>query len=120
MARAFAFTAAFAAGLALVGALINLATSHIPGNSPGANPLSGVQVPVLDQGSPSPDSSSGSPAAQQPPVPYSEGSCVSGNFSGKTPEGVSGTSCSSGQAEYEIIDEFPDATDPKACEGIKG
>jgi len=121
MARAFAFAVAFAAALALVGALINLATSHIPGNPSGANPLSGVQVPVLDQGSSSPDSSSGSPAAQQAPAPYPDGSCVSGDFSGKTPKDVSGTSCSSGQAEYEIIDEFPGATDPTAaCEGVKG
>jgi hypothetical protein len=118
MARAFAFAVAFAVALALVGALINMATSHIPGNSSGANPLSGVQVPVLDQGS---SSSSGSPAAQQAPAPYPAGSCVSGDFSGKTPEDVSGASCSSGQAEYEIVDEFPGATDPKAaCEGIKG
>jgi len=116
MARAFAFAVAFAAALALVGALINLATSHIPGNSSGANPLQGVQVPVLDQGS----SSSGPPAAQQTPIPYPDGSCVSGDFSGKTPEDVSGASCSSGQAEYEIVKEFPDATDPKVCEGVEG
>lgn len=116
MARAFAFAVAFAAVLALVGALINLATSHIPGNSSGTNPLQGVQVPVLDQGS----SSSGSPAAQRAPAPYPDGSCVSGDFSGKTPEDVSGASCSSDQAEYEIIDEFPGATNPKACKGVKG
>jgi hypothetical protein len=128
MVRAFAVAVAFAAALALVGALINMATSHIPGNSSGSNPLSGVQVPVQapagnpDQGSLSPASSpsSSSPAAQQAPVPYSDGSCVSGNFSGSTPEDVSGAPCSSGQAEYEIVKEFPGATDPKVCEGVEG
>lgn len=128
MVRAFAVAVAFAAALALAGALINLATSHIPGNSSGSNPLSGAQVPLQapagnpDQGSPSPASSppSSSTAAQQAPVPYSDGSCVSGNFSGATPKDVSGAPCSSGQAEYEIVKEFPGATDPKVCEGVKG
>jgi hypothetical protein len=128
MVRAFVVTVAFTAALALAGALINLATSHIPGNSSGSNPLSGVQVPVQapagnpDQGSPSPapSPSSSSPAAQQAPAPYADGSCVSGNFSGATPENVSGASCSSGKAEYEIVKEFPGATDPNVCEGVEG
>jgi hypothetical protein len=127
MVRAFAVAVAFSAALALIGALINLATSQIPGNSSGSNPLSGVQVPVLapagnpDQGSlsPPPSPSPRSPAAQQAPIPYSDGSCVSGNFSGSTPKDVSGAPCSSGQAEYEIVKEFPGATDPKVCEGVE-
>jgi hypothetical protein len=118
--RVFAVAVAFAAALALVGALINMATSHIPGNSSGSNPLSGVQVPVQGSLSPASSPSSSSPAAEQAPIPYSDGSCVSGNFSGSTPEDVSGAPCSSGQAEYEIVKEFPGATDPKVCEGVEG
>jgi hypothetical protein len=79
---------------------------------PGGNP---------NQGSPSPAVSPSSlPAVQQQPVPYSEGSCLSGNFSGSTPKDVNGAPCSSSEAEYRIVKEFPDATDPSVCEGVPG
>lgn len=133
MIRAFTITVTFAAALALAGALINLMTSSIPGNSSGSNPVAQVpvQVPALnaDQGSPTstllassspPSAQQVPPAAQQPPTPYPDGSCVSGNFSGSTPKDVSEASCSSGQAEYEVIKEFPGATDPSECEGVEG
>lgn len=119
MVRALAIAVTFTAALALIGALINLATSHIPGNSPGSNPVPPVQVPALSANQNS-TSSQASPAAQQTPTLYPDGSCVSGNFSGRTPEDVSEASCSSDQAEYEIIEEFPGATNPKVCEGVDG
>lgn len=124
MIRAFAITVAFTAALALIGALVNLATSHIPGNSPGSNPVPPVQVPAVSVNQNSTASasspSSSPPAAQQTPTLYPDGSCVSGNFSGQTPKDVSEASCSSGQAEYKVIEEFPGATDPKVCEGVAG
>ena len=122
MVRAFALTIACAAAFALIGALINWAISYIPGNSPGSNTMPGVQVPLApaqwSQSSPSPRQSSSSPTVQQAPVPYSSGSCLAGNFFKSTPEDVSKVPCSSGQAEYQIIKEFPGASDPSVCESV--
>lgn len=115
MIRIFVLTVAFSTALALVGAVINLAISHIPGNSAGSNPLSGVQVPI-----PVKSPSSPPPAMQQQPVPYSVGSCLSGRFSGKTPKNVIGAPCSSRGAKYQIIKKFPGATNPLVCNGIHG
>jgi hypothetical protein len=117
-ARAFAVTVAFAVVLAVIGALVNSAISHIPGGSPGSNPL----VPVLAPGGGVGQGAlpSGLSSTVPPAPAYQVGSCVSGDFSGTTPKDVSGESCSSGGAEYEVIREIPGATDPNVCNGVKG
>jgi hypothetical protein len=145
MVRWITVTIVCTAVFALVGALINLALSHIPGNSPGANPVPPVQVPYAtsqaDQvpvaTSPAfqtPDASSSTFAFSAPPAPslspspdstqqanpYSAGTCLAGDFTQSTPQNVKKVVCSSNEAAYKVIKTFPGETDTSVCQGVSG
>jgi hypothetical protein len=80
LVRTIMVTIAFSATLALAGALINWATSHIPGNTSSANPL---VVPPLGGGG---HSSSPSATPTKQPQSFGIGSCLAGDFSGSKPK----------------------------------
>jgi len=118
--------------LALAGALINWLTSTIPGNSSGsnlvANPNPVIQVPdtfasaqaAREQSAPAPSPAPSYSAAAQQEDPYSKGSCLAGNFTGSSPKDVRKVSCSSSKAKYQVVGEFPGATDPSVCQDVSG
>lgn len=115
MARAFAFTVTFAAALALVG-------GDQSRDQPYSRKFVRRQPALRDAGA-----RSGSrflflrlACRASGPGPLPGRIMRLWRLLREDPEDVSGASCSSGQAEYEIVDEFPGATDPTAaCEGVK-
>jgi hypothetical protein len=113
MIRAIALTIVFSATLALAGALISWIISYIPGNKPGPGPIPPVYI--TDTGERT-DSPSPSPA----PSPYSNGSCLAGNFTKTSPDDINEVPCSSAEAEYQVIETFPDETDLSVCRKIPG
>jgi hypothetical protein len=116
--------------LALVGALINWLISYIPGNVSGSNPIPPVPVP------PDTSQSLNSSSLPSPPSPmptttqarsttqqarhFSIGSCLAGDFTKSSPADVRRVPCSSAEAQYRIIKEFPGATDPSVCRDVPG
>jgi hypothetical protein len=76
--------------------------------------------PAAASPSSSPAVPSSSPAPEQSPSPYSDGSCLKGDFSGSTPKNVRKVSCRSRRAKYRIIKSFPGATDPSVSQGVPG
>lgn len=120
---------ALSAILALAGALINWLISYIPGNGPGSiNPIPVIQAPgpgePVNSSPPTPPSSSSSPShsstTTRKAIPFSEGSCLAGNFTKSTPHDVHHVQCSSAEAQYKVIKEFPGARSPSVCRGVRG
>jgi hypothetical protein len=70
--------------------------------------------PAVAEPSPTPTSDPSSDDAE----PYSSGSCLSGDFNSSTPQDVQQVSCSSDHA-YEILEEYPDETDPNVCKKVE-
>jgi hypothetical protein len=96
LVRAIVITIAFSATLALAGALINWATSHISGNTPSPNP-----PPIMVQSFP-------------------DGSCLAGDFAGSSPKNVSKVPCYSADASYQVIEKIPGGTDTSECQDVEG
>jgi len=70
---------------------------------------------------PLPPSSRPRPSATtQQAGPFSEGSCLAGDFNQSSPDSVRSVPCSSPEAQSRIIKVFPGATDPSVCQDVSG
>jgi hypothetical protein len=109
--RTIVLTIVCSAVVAVAGALINWATSHIPGNASGSNPVPVVVPSGFDE-------QSSSPTPQ--PSPFTDGTCLAGDFSEPEPKDVSRVPCTSADASYRVLAEIPGGAAISECQGVDG